>query len=161
MSQRRGEGNNYNYDGEVFYATIDSGAATSVMPSGWFPGIPLRPTIKSESGASYRTADGSVVYDEGEKTIPVHAEDGSVRNISVSSTGVHKILLAVSKLVEKGHEVVLSPKGSYIRHLATGKIIPVYENRGVYVIKLTTCPGASRTGADLSAVSGGTRQALP
>ena len=112
-------------------------------------------------GASYKTADGSIVYDEGEKKIPVQSEDGSVRYISCSSTGVHKILLAVSRLVEKGHEVVFSPKGNYIRHLATGKVIPVYENRGVYVIKLRARPGASRTGEDLSAVSGGRRPAWP
>ena len=149
------------HDGEMFYATIDSGAASCVVPSGWFPEVPLRPTLKSESGASYKTADGSIVYDEGEKRIPVQAEDGSIRHLNCSSTAVHKILLAVSKLVEKGHEVKFSPNGHHIKHLATGKVLPVYENRGVYVIKLRARAGASRTGEDLGAMMGGPRLARP
>jgi hypothetical protein len=141
-------------DEEYFYAAVDSGAAASVIPNKWFLDVETKPTVSSEMGTSYRAANGQLVRDEGEKTIEVMAEDGSVRRLRCTSTGVHRMLIAVSKLVEKGHEVHFGPKGSYLKHIASGRILPVHLRRGVYTIKLKKVNGQGRSAPDLSAMSG-------
>ena len=145
----------------VFWATIDSGAACTVIPSGWFPGVELRPTASSELGATYRAANGSLVKDEGQKIISVRTEDGYLRRISCTSMKVHKMLLAVSKLVEKGHEVLFSPNGCHIKHLGTGHTLPVHLRQGVYAVKLESrsASSAASSSQELCGVSGGPRQA--
>ena len=145
--------------GEYFYAAVDSGAAASVVPNKWFPDVEARPTISSESGTSYRAANGQLVQDEGEKIIEVMAEDGEVRRLRCTSTAVHRMLLAVSKLVEKGHEVYFGPKNSYLKHLASGMTLPIHLRRGVYCIKLKKVNHVERSAPDLSAVSGNRRHA--
>ena len=64
------------------------------------------------------------------------------------------MLIAVSKLVEKGHEVHFGPKGSYLKHIASGRVLPVHLRRGVYTIKLKKVNGQGRSAPDLSAMSG-------
>jgi hypothetical protein len=146
-------------DEEYFYAAVDSGAAESVIPNKWFLDVETRPTVSSEMGTSYRAANGQLVRDEGEKTIEVMAEDGSVRRLRCTSTGVHRMLIAVSKLVEKGHEVYFGPKGSYLKHIASGRSLPVHLRRGVYTVKLKKVNGRERSAPDLSAMSGNQRHA--
>ena len=48
-------------------ATIDSGAAVNVMPSGWFNDYNLKYT--AETGSNYKTANGKTVTDEGLRSI--------------------------------------------------------------------------------------------
>ena len=144
---------------EYFYAAVDSGAAASVIPNNWFPDVEARPTISSETGTSYRAANGQLVRDEGEKVIEVWAEDGNVRRLRCTSTGVHRMLLSVSKLVAKGHEVYFGPRGSYLKHTASGMTLPVHLRRGVCTIKLKKVNKQERSAPDLSAVSGNMRHA--
>eukprot|EP00959_Pyramimonas_sp_CCMP1952_P304564 6373976-Pyramimonas_sp.AAC.1 len=63
------------------------------------------------------------------------------------------MLLAVSKLVEKGREVYFGPKGSYLRHIASGRSLPVHLRRGIYTIKLKRVNGQERSAPDISATS--------
>eukprot|EP00971_Amphidinium_carterae_P255559 5073383-Amphidinium_carterae.1 len=46
------------YGDDTFEATVDSGAAVSVIPQEWFHNYPLRPSAASELGVTYRTASG-------------------------------------------------------------------------------------------------------
>ena len=146
---------------EFFYAAVDSGAAESVVPNTWFTDVQARPTMSSEMGTSYRAANGQLVQDEGEKVIEVMTEDGSMKRLRCTSTGVHRMLLAVSKLVEKGHEVYFGQKECYLKHITSGRKLPIHLRRGVYTLKLKRVSGQERTAPDLSAVSGDRRQAGP
>ena len=49
-------------------------------------------------------------------------------------TDVHKPLAAVSKIVEKGNQVVFDKGGSYIENLNSGKRIYMQLEKGTYVI---------------------------
>ena len=144
---------------EFFYAAVDSGAAESVVPNTWFTDVKTRPTVSSEMGTSYRAANGQLVQDEGEKILEVMTEDGSTRRLRCTSTGVHRMLLAVSKLVAKGHEVYFGPRECYLKHIASGRRLPIHLRRGVYTIKLKRVTGQERSAPDLSAVSGNSRPA--
>ena len=117
--------------------------------------------MSSEMGTSYRAANGQLVQDEGEKVIEVMTEDGSMRRLRCTSTGVHRMLLAVSKVVEKGHEVYFGQKEFYLKHITSGRKLPIHLRRGVYTLKLKRVSGQERTAPDLSAVSGDRRQARP
>ena len=154
--------NAVNHDEAYMEATIDSGAAVCVMPNTWFTHIPLRPSPSSEQGTTYRTASGEVVRDEGKRTLEVTGEDGKARRITCSVTGVRKMLLAVSRLVETGHKVVFARTGSHIIHEKTGKKIPVRLKNGVYAIRFRVNADGTQTNkvlAHLGANSGGQRQA--
>jgi hypothetical protein len=150
-------------NGGFFEATIDSGAAACVMPRDLFPNIPLRPSVGSESGASFRTASGEVVRDEGQKTVEVKTEYGDTRRMTCTVTGVRKILLAVSRLVECGHVVHFSPKAGYIQNIKTKTVIPIHQRNGVYVVRLQARGAPEGTVKELAPVEarlqGGRRQA--
>ena len=69
------------------------------------------------------------------------------------------MLLAVSKLVAKGHEVYFGPRECYLKHIESGKRLPIHLRRGVYTIKLKKVNRQERSAPDLSAVSGNRRHA--
>ena len=69
------------------------------------------------------------------------------------------MLLAVSKLVAKGHEVYFGPRECYLKHIASGRRLPIHLRRGVYTIKLKRVTGQERSAPDLSAMSGNRRHA--
>lgn len=120
-----------------FCGTVDSGAAVTVMPTEWLKDAPLGPSHKSETGVTFRTASGETVQAKGNKMIKVEPEGGESRNLTCAVTKVRKVLLAVSQLFEKGHEVYSGPQGSYIRNIHGGKITPLHlQNGGVHVMKL-------------------------
>ena len=86
----------------------------------------MRPSPSSEQGATYRAASGETVRDEGARTLEVTGEDGKARRITCSVTGVRKMLLAVSRLVETGRRIVFARNGSHVVYEKTGKKIPMH-----------------------------------
>ena len=56
---------------------IDSGAAETVMPASWFEEHAAEESAGSRNGAFYTTADGSPIYNEGQKTLKLATPDGS------------------------------------------------------------------------------------
>ena len=68
------------------------------------------------------------------------------------------MLLSVSKLVAKGHEVYFGPTGSYLKHIASGLTLPVHLRRGVYTIRLKKV-NKERSAPDINAMSGNPRHA--
>ena len=116
--------------------TVDSGAAESVMPTGFMSSQPLEPSPASKKHARYIAANGSVMHNAGQKKINFQTKDGSVSTITFQATDVRKPLAAVSKIVEKGNKVVFGPDESYIENLKTGKRIELEAENGTYVMNV-------------------------
>ena len=117
-------------------ATIDSGAAASVSPPGVFHGWP---TEDPEPGLTFQAADGTVVPEMHKVQPVVITEEGFVRQTQFSVASVNKVLVSAAEVANRGHRVVLSPyyMESYIEDLATGEIMKLQQQDGVYVQRLT------------------------
>ena len=117
------------------------------MPSTWFQDFPLR--VAAENGSKYRAANGQLIRDEGLRSINAVLRGDKkqiTRKINCRVTQVNKMLLAVSKIVEAGHEVHFSKDNSYIEHEKTKERTYLRKEKGVYVLDLEvmgsgTAPG--------------------
>ena len=104
---------------------IDSGAAVTVVGPHVAAEYP-----RSVQGQRKKMTDcqGNLVKDLGEKDLAL--EDGRFARVTVAP--VAKNLMAVSALLQTGHEVVFRPGGSYIRHLQTGKVKSMMSKNGIF-----------------------------
>ena len=131
---------------------IDSGAGATVLPSEWFVNHETRESADSAQGRYYLTADGTKIYNEGEKTLQMATlSKDFVRKMVFQVAAVSKALGSVSQMVRNGNRVIFDQDGngnntSYIQHKETGQCIPVKLENGVYVLELLVAPPASFTG---------------
>ena len=116
--------------------TIDSGAAESVMPVDFLNSQPMEPSPAGKRGTRYIAANGDVMHNVGQKRIKFRTKDGAVSAITFQATGVRKPLAAVSRIVEKGNQIVFSPSENYIMNLATGKRTELEMENGTYVMNV-------------------------
>jgi hypothetical protein len=120
---------------------IDSGAAETVIPSEWFPLHDIQESQGSKSGVYYTTADGTPVYNEGEKTLMMSTLDGEhTRRMTFQVAGVNKALGSVSKIVANGNRVIFDQNGSFIENVWTKDKIWLREDNGVYVLDMVVAP---------------------
>ena len=49
---------------------------------------------------------------------------------------VEDALLSVSKVVKVGNRIVFDASGSYIEHKQSGEVTPLFEQRGLYKLKM-------------------------
>lgn len=163
--------------------SVDSGAAATVIPVSMCSDYALRPTRASESGATYKAANGAQVRNYGMRTIIAQDPNGDNQRLRCNVADVHKMLLSVSATVDMGHTVIFSKAGSAIVNDTSGKIIPLRREDGVYLLDLDVYPAnfaetggqpllpldgssSSATGAGASMAvdgqgPGGSRQATP
>ena len=85
-------------------ATIDFGAAMLRVPT-MCTDVPIRQCPESWRGMMLRTASGQLVAHEGIRTSECTTDDGFTRRLARAVTSAQKILLAVSRLAETGHQV--------------------------------------------------------
>ena len=114
--------------------TVDSGASDTVIP----PGVCALATLfhTEKVGTEYEVANGGIISNLGERRCLMRlSENGSVLNMKWQVVDVHKPLLAVSKLVEAGHEVVFRPDGGYIQ-IKDGERLPLRKTGGVYELEV-------------------------
>ena len=99
--------------------TVDSGASGTVLPPSVARSLPL--LHSSKVGIEYEVANVGVLVNLGAKKADVMlTEDGTKYVVmSFQVVGVHKPLLAVSKLVESGHRVLFDKDSPHIL-LSTG-----------------------------------------
>jgi len=121
---------------ELCYA-VDSGATETVVSSEHVKSVP---TVKGKSGIQYRTANGDIVENEGEKHMVICSNEGVNRSITAQVTEVTKPLLSVSKMVNAGNTVVFSKDNSYIYDEMTGEVMNLEEKNGMFLLKLWTKP---------------------
>ena len=107
--------------------TLDSGAATTVIPPSTLPNQPL---ASGPTGAQYRSASGQVIRNEGVKEIATMY--GCLRANVCATT---KPPLAVSDLLAKGHRVEFAPDKSCIV-LSNGRRLALKPGRGTFTVTL-------------------------
>ena len=80
-----------------FPITIDSGACASVMPSGWCKHVPTQKTQQSEAREYFRAANGSKIYNEGQKSVSMMTREGTWRDTRFTVCDGSKALGSVSQ----------------------------------------------------------------
>ena len=94
---------------ECVIITVDAGASDTVVPPHIAKSLPLLDSPKV--GIEYEVANGGVVTNLGERRGEVKIKENSSSSFIMSFQvveNVHKPLLAVSKLVEAGQEIIFS-----------------------------------------------------
>lgn len=125
---------------------VDSCAAASVMPLSGRDSFPQVPLQQDGRGGVYYTASREPIPDEGFKTIRGQVS-GSSREINMQFrvAPVHRMLLAMSEMVDQGHRVVFDRTSegdcSHIVVKSTGERIPLVRRRKVYVIDIGVAGG--------------------
>ena len=125
---------------------VDSGAGETVMPADWLPAHPTNESAGSKKNEYYTTADGSKVYNEGQKNVIISTLDGSQeRAMTFQVAQVHKALGSVSQMVRNGNRVVFDTDEygrdvSYIMNKKSKESIPMRVENGVYVIDVVVAP---------------------
>ena len=85
---------------ELVFA-VDSGATETVMSDQQVTSIPT--VSGSKIKTQYRTANGEVIENEGEKDMLMNTTEGVSRIIKAQVTEVRRVLMSVSKLVKAGN----------------------------------------------------------
>ena len=115
--------------------TVDSGASDTVLPPSVARNVPLLPSPKV--GTEYEVANGGVVVNLGEKKAQIKLREDSPNSLIMSFqvVEVHKPLLAVSSLVQAGHEVIFSDDDPHIK-LSNGEKLKMKNNGGTYELEI-------------------------
>ena len=125
---------------------IDSGAGETVIPTSWLQAHRVRDSPGSQLNEFYTTADGTKVYNEGEKELIVSSLDGAqCRAMTFQVAKVNKALGSVNQMVRRGNRVVFDQDEqgrdiSYILHKATNQRMFMRPENGVYVLDVLVAP---------------------
>ena len=109
---------------------VDSGAAVTAIPRSTAADYP---TAKDGAGASYLSATGQPIADEGQRSLLVEVA-GVVRGIRARVTPVRRPLLSVYDLGATGHRVVFERN-------ADGS--PASTHPGLFRTRAPACPNPS------------------
>ena len=112
---------------------VDSGASGTVVGENMVKAVEAK-NVKND--VYFKTADGSITPHLGEKTFKAYTDQGHLRHMAAAVTDVDDALLSVSKVVKAGNRVVFDDSGSYIEHKVTGEVTPLFEQRGLYKLKI-------------------------
>ena len=86
---------------------VDSGAGETVMPVDCLTSHPLTESDGSKANDFYTTADGSKVFNEGQRKLDVCTLDGQQRrSMTFQVARVKKALGSVSQMVKNGNKLV-------------------------------------------------------
>ena len=128
---------------------VDSGAGETVIPKGWLLAHPVKESPGSMANDFYTTADGSKVYNEGQKELLLATPDGkSMRKMTFQFAKVSKALGSVSQMVDHGNRIVFDTDAqgrdiSYIENKKTKERIWLQRENGVYVLDMVVAPPSS------------------
>ena len=92
--------------------------------------------VNAKNDIFLQMADGSRNPHMGEKSFKAYTDQGHLRHMTAAVTEVDDALLSVSKVVKAGNRVVFDDSGSYIEHKVTGEVTPLFEQRGLYKLKI-------------------------
>ena len=136
-------------DGKRVELTIDSGAAEHVVGP---QDLPHLPTGTSRKHIQYTMANGQKTSNKGEKHVKAVTRDGHEISFKAQVTDVHRPLMSVSRICDKGHRVVFESHGGYIESLTTGERIHVRRDHNVYRLQVDVPEsGFTRQGVNMSA----------
>ena len=89
--------------------TINS-VVDNVLPKSVCTEHPLEATSKSQSGVGFKGANGSHIKHYGQRRFRVRTSAGSNMNTTCEVADVRKPLISASRLLERGHKLVLDDK---------------------------------------------------
>ena len=116
------------------------------MPVDWLTNHSLTKSDGSRANDFYTTADGSKVYNEGQRKLDVFTLDGQQRrSMTFQVARVKKALGSVSQMVKNGNKLVFHQDSSgkdmsYIQNKRSVEKIWLRQENGVYVLDLMVAP---------------------
>ena len=113
--------------------TIDSGAAEHVVGPKDLPHLPVGPSRKH---VQYTMANGQKTSNRGEQHVMAVTSGGHEIAFKAQVTDVHRPLMSVSRICDKGNRVVFESHGGYIESLNTGEKIHVHRDHNVYRLQV-------------------------
>ena len=114
--------------------TIDSGAAEHVVGPMDLPHLPVGPSRKH---IQYTMANGHKTSKRGEQQVRAVTQDGHEIAFKAQVTDVHRPLMSVSRICDKGNRVVFEDHGGYIESMTTGDKIQIHRDRNVYRLQVS------------------------
>ena len=119
----------------IIKAVVDSGAEDTVTAPGVFTGEVV-PSPMSREGKNYRAANSTRIPNLGQ--LMVHFEDAAGRacGMPFQVADVERPLVSVSRLTQAGHRVSFEGSTGTITHEASGRVLPLRREGGVYVLEL-------------------------
>ena len=115
---------------------VDSGAEVACIRPEVATDYPL---IRADD-RRLRGAGGDTIHSYGDRHVGLCGSDGQVKTLRCGVADVKKNLLAVCQLVDAGHDVVFSRRGSYIKHVPTGWKIDMTRKGGSFMIEMDVVP---------------------
>ena len=125
---------------------VDPGDGETVMPADWLTNHPLTEPDGSRANDFYTTADGSKVYNEGQRKLDVCTIDGQQRrSMTFQVARRRKALRSVNQTVKNGNKLVFDQDSngkdtSYIQNKRTNEKLWLRQENGVYVLDLMVAP---------------------
>jgi len=121
---------------EEIEMAVDSGASESVVNEGQLNGVETLEGPDMKRGIKYEVADGTLIPNLGEKKYEAVSDAGVRRHMRPQVCDVNRALLSVHRCVQAGNRVVFAASGSYIEDEASGEVMPLREQGGMYMLKL-------------------------
>ena len=81
-------------------------------------------------------ANGHRTSNRGEQQVMAVTHSGQGIKFKAQVTDVHRPLMSVSRICDKGNRVVFESQGGYIESLSTGERIHVRRDHNVYRLKV-------------------------
>ena len=121
---------------EEIEMTVDSGATETVIGEEMLKTVETKEGAACRRGVEYEVANGIRIPNLGEKKFVGISETGQKRMITAQVCEVNKALLSVKKVMKAGNKVVFDEVGSYIEDKATGEIMHLKEENGMFLLKM-------------------------
>ena len=138
------ERNDRTRGGKELLAFVDSGAVDNVLPKSVCAEYPLEATSKSQSGVRFKGANGSHIKHYGQRRFRVKTSAGSNMNTTWEVADVRKPLISASRLLERGHMLVLDEKPRI--QCKNGDTVPLERTGGLFAVRLWIPMGFHRQG---------------
>ena len=123
---------------------VDSGSADNVAPPSAAKRIAVSPSLGSQNGQVYYSADGGVIPNLGEKIVPMQTEEGDCLQARYQIAAVTKPLTSVSKICDQGHQVIFQADGGWVLNLRSGQSTWFPREQGVYMLHTWVWAGAEQ-----------------
>jgi hypothetical protein len=125
---------------EIINATVDSGAVDNVVPEELGEQFEVKEARMSKKGGYYTAADGTNIYNQGERDIMGRTKEGAPAIMTFQVCAVDGPLGSVGEMCRAGSRVVFDDDGqgggSYIENKETGKISKMVDDGKMCVIQL-------------------------
>ena len=116
-------------------AAVDSGAVDCVANGDRFPHLEVMETPESMRGEHWTCAGGKQLKKEGEITLDWITNEGHGQKTKIKIGKVNRTLISADKLLEKGHEVILSKRNPRII-TKNGQVIALQRKYGMFILEM-------------------------